>query len=73
MNKSKSYAMFISDPSQKGTIKCGIQFLNLLKILGITFSDMQKVHEILDIDPKIEQLKRLCSLLLSVTRALLVK
>ena len=63
MNKSKSYAMYISDTSQKDTIKYGIKFVNRLKILGITFSNMQKVHEISDnIDPKIEQLKQLCSL-----------
>ena len=63
MNKSKSFAMFISDASQKGTINHGIKFVNRIKILGIIFSNEQKVNDIKEnIDPKIDQLKRLCSL-----------
>ena len=63
MNKKKSFAMFISDPLQKNTIKFGIRFVNKIKILGISFSNCGKVHEIKEnYDDKIEQLKRLCSL-----------
>ena len=63
MNKSKSFAMHLSDPSRKGIISCGIKFVNSLKILGVTFSNEKKSQEIkANIDPKIEQLNRLCSL-----------
>ena len=63
MNKSKSFAMCISDATRQGTVSNGIKFVNSIKILGITFSNVQKVHDIKEnIDPKIDQLNRLCSL-----------
>ena len=63
MNKNKSFAMYISDPSHDNTIKFGIRFVNKIKILGVSFSNIEKVHGIMDnFDTKIEQLKRLCYL-----------
>ena len=38
LNKSKCMAMYISEVSQKNSIKYGIKFVNKVKILGITFS-----------------------------------
>ena len=63
LNKSKSSVMLLSDKSESNTLKYGIRFVNKLKILGITFSNELKVSEIVEnFNPKIEQLKRLCSL-----------
>ena len=63
LNKNKSFAMHIADPSQNNKIKFGIRFVNKLRILGITFSNMEKVNDINEnFILKIEQLKRLCSL-----------
>ena len=63
LNSSKSIAMMISDKSQKNTISHGIRFVNNLKILGIFFSNELKVSQISEnIDPKIEKLKRICTL-----------
>ena len=63
LNKMKSNAMFISDPSQNNTVHNGIKFVNKLKILGITFSNecsAQLLNE--NYDGKIDKLEKVCAL-----------
>ena len=63
LNKNKSNAMLIGDPSQKNQIKFGIRIVNSIKILGITFSNEKAARDIeINFEPKIEQLDRICSL-----------
>jgi len=63
LNKQKSAAIKIGDTSFKNKVKHGIKFVNRLKILGIIFSNECEVNEVTEnIDKKIEQLERLCSL-----------
>ena len=63
LNKNKSSAMYIGDPSQENQLKFGIKFVNKMKILGICFSNIHPASEIADnFEPKIVQLERLCSL-----------
>ncbi len=64
LNKSKSFAMFVCKPENTSLGKRnGIRFINRIKILGITFSNEDKVTSIAEnVDPKIDKLRRLCSL-----------
>ena len=64
LNKSKSYAMFAYRPENIALEKYyGIRFVDKLKILGITFSNKEKVTDMTEnIDPNIDKLRRLCSL-----------
>ena len=63
LNKSKSFAMVMSDISFKNTMKFGIRFVNRINILGIFFSNELRSDEIPDtVDKKIEQLRKLCAL-----------
>ena len=63
LNKNKCNAMFIGDPSQKGMVKCGIRFVNFVKILGISFSnEISAVNNKENFEPKINQLEKICSL-----------
>ena len=60
LNKSKSIAMHIGNPSMKNQVKYGIKFVNKLKILGVYFSNEKAASEIEDIFyHKIDQLQRL--------------
>ena len=53
----------LCDKSRKNTMKNRIRSVKRLKILGITFSNELKVSQISEnIDPKIEKLKRICTL-----------
>ena len=63
LNKQKSAAMKIGDATYKNNIRYGIKFHNKLKILGIIFSNECRAGELEEnVEPKIEQLERLCSL-----------
>ena len=63
LNKNKSAAMVIGNPNQRNRIKQGIKFVNKIKILGITFSNETSAFENKEnIEPKIAQLERICSL-----------
>ena len=63
LNKSKSFAMVMSDKSFENTIKFGIKFVNKINILGIYFSNELKSDEICEtVDKKIEQLRKVCAL-----------
>ena len=53
----------LADSSKNNTVKYGIRFVNRIKILGIYFSNEMKVSQIPEnFEPKIDQLKRICSL-----------
>ena len=55
--------MFVGDPTQKNKIKFGIKIVSCIKILGITFSNEKAAKDIeMNVEPKIEQLERICSL-----------
>ena len=63
LNKMKSNAMYISNPGQNNTHNRGIQFVNKLRILGITFSNecpTQALNE--NYERKIDKLEKLCAL-----------
>ena len=63
LNKSKTNAMYIGDPSYKGAMKFGIKFVNKAKILGVTFSnEMASIDIIENFEPKINKLERICKL-----------
>ena len=63
LNKNKSNAMFVGDPSQKNQIKFGIKIVNSIKILGITFSNEKAAKDMeINVEPKIKQLERICGM-----------
>ena len=63
LNKNKSAAMYIGDPSHDKQFKFGIKFVNKIKILGIIFSNEKAASEIKEnFENKIMQLERLCCL-----------